>query len=191
MLSVPSLCRRRPTLFPYTTLFRSGNGIALHGGLIPYGGTFLIFSDYMRPAIRLAALMGTRQVFVFTHDSIGLGEDGPTHQPIEHVMSLRAIPGLTVLRPADANEVTEAWRVAIKNDGPTALALTRQNLPTIDRSKYGSAEGLRRGAYVVRDAEGTPDVILIGTGSELQLCIDAAEQLAGDGVQARVACVPP
>ena len=168
----------------------AGNGIALHGGLIPYGGTFLIFSDYMRPAIRLAALMGTRQVFVFTHDSIGLGEDGPTHQPIEHVMSLRAIPGLTVLRPADANEVTEAWRVAIKNDGPTALALTRQNLPTIDRSKYGSAEGLRRGAYVVRDAEGTPDVILIGTGSELQLCIDAAEQLAGDGVQARVVSMP-
>ena len=168
----------------------AGNGISLHGGLIPYGGTFLIFSDYMRPSVRLAALMGIRHVFVFTHDSIGLGEDGPTHQPIEHVMSLRSIPGLTVMRPGDANEVAEAWRIAIKNDGPTALALTRQNLPTIDRTKYGAAEGVRRGAYIVQDADGTPDVILIGTGSELQLCLDAADRLSEDGVTVRVVSMP-
>lgn len=168
------------------------NGIALHGGFIPYGGTFLIFSDYMRPAIRLAALMQQQVIYVFTHDSIGLGEDGPTHQPIEHLSALRAIPGLTVIRPADSNEVTEAWRVAIQHrHGPVALALTRQKLPLVDRSLYGSARGLAQGAYVIADAvSGPPDVILIASGSELQLAIAARESLAPLGVRARVVSMP-
>jgi transketolase len=168
------------------------NGIALHGGMIPFGGTFLIFADYMRPSIRLAALMRQRVVYVFTHDSIGLGEDGPTHQPVEHLSALRAIPGLIVLRPADANEVTEAWRFALKHrDGPVALALTRQKLPLIDRALFGSAAGVAQGAYVVADAvSGPPQVVLIGSGSELQLALGARESLAAHHVRARVVSMP-
>ena len=167
------------------------NGMALHGGVQPYAGTFLIFSDYLRPSLRLSALMEQPVVYVFTHDSIGLGEDGPTHQPIEHLMALRAIPNLTLLRPADANEAAEAWAVAVQHtEGPTALALTRQKLPIFDRSGLASAEGVRRGAYVLRACEGTPDVLLIGTGSEVQHALDAAEQLDADGIQARVVSMP-
>ena len=147
------------------------NGLAAHGGLIPFGATFLIFSDYMRPPIRLAALMGLHVIYVFTHDSIALGEDGPTHQPVEQLVGLRAIPHLMVIRPADANETAEAWRVAVETrDRPVALVLTRQNVPTLDRSRYASAEGLRRGAYVLAEApEGKPDLILIASGSEVAL----------------------
>jgi len=167
------------------------NGMALHGGLQPYAGTFLIFSDYLRPSLRLSALMEQPVVYVFTHDSIGLGEDGPTHQPIEHLMALRAIPNLTLLRPADANEAAEAWAVAVQHtDGPTALALTRQTLPVFDRADLASAEGVPRGAYVLRACEGTPDVVLIGTGSEVQHALGAAEQLETDGIQAQVVSMP-
>jgi transketolase len=172
------------------------NGMAQHGGVIPYCGTFLIFSDYMRPAVRLSALMNLPVIYVFTHDSIGLGEDGPTHQPVEHLMALRAIPQLTLIRPADAGETAEAWRVAMEmaaspnSHGPIALALTRQGLPTIDRSRFGPAEGLRRGAYIVRDTPRQPDLILIGTGSELPLVLEAAERLATLGVEARVVSMP-
>ncbi len=167
------------------------NGIALHEGLRPYCGTFLIFSDYMRPAVRLSALMKVPVVYVFTHDSIGLGEDGPTHQPIEHLMSLRAIPNMTLIRPGDANETAEAWKVAVSHpDGPIALALTRQGLPTIDRSKYAPASGLRRGAYTVLDCEGEPDIILIGTGSEVQHVIAAVEEMQSQGVKARAVSMP-
>jgi transketolase len=164
------------------------SGMALHGGLIPYGATFLIFSDYMRPAIRLAAMMGLKVIYVFTHDSIGLGEDGPTHQPIEHLASLRAIPGLTVIRPADANETAEAWRYALEQrSGPIALALTRQNLPTLDRSTYAPADGLSRGAYILSDPEGKrPDVIVIASGSEVHVALEAAERLRQRGTAARV-----
>jgi transketolase len=166
------------------------NGMALHGGIRPYGGTFLVFSDYMRPSIRLAALMGVAVIYVFTHDSIGLGEDGPTHQPVEHLMALRAIPNLTVIRPAEAGETAVAWRAALENaDGPTALVLTRQNLPTIDRQTHGAADGVRQGAYVLRDAD-EPQVILIGTGSEVQLALDAQKMLADKGVRARVVSLP-
>ena len=141
------------------------NGLALYGGMIPYGGTFLVFSDYLRPAIRLAALMKQRVIYVFTHDSIGLGEDGPTHQPVEHLAALRTIPNLTVLRPADANETAFAWRAAIEQmDGPTALALTRQALPTYDRDRFSPAEGALRGAYVLGEfGDGDPEVILMGS----------------------------
>jgi len=167
------------------------NGMALHGGFIPYGGTFLIFSDYMRPAIRLACLMKQHVIYVLTHDSIGLGEDGPTHQPIEHLASLRVIPNLTVLRPADANETAEAWKSAIKNNkGPTVLALTRQSLPTLDRSVFGPADALHRGAYVLKDATGTPDAIVLASGSEVKLALEAAENLAKDGTSVRVVSVP-
>jgi transketolase len=168
------------------------NGMALHGGLIPYGGTFLIFSDYMRPPIRLAAMMGLRVIYVFTHDSIGLGEDGPTHQPVEQLAALRAIPNLTVIRPADANETAEAWRQALLNTGgPTALALTRQNVPTLDRKKNQAASGLARGGYVVNKLEGkTPRVILIGTGSELSLALEAAVRLEAEGIVAQVVSLP-
>jgi transketolase len=166
------------------------NGMALHGGLRPYGGTFLVFSDYMRPAVRLAALMELPVIYVYTHDSIGLGEDGPTHQPIEHLMSLRAIPNLLLFRPADAAETAVGWCIALENKhGPTALALTRQSVPTLDRSRYAAAEGARRGAYVVSDAD-HPRIILIGTGSELQLALQAQEQLAGRNVAARVVSMP-
>ena len=166
------------------------NGMAL-SGLRPYGATFLIFSDYMRPAIRLAALMDQPTIYVFTHDSIGLGEDGPTHQPIEQLMSLRAIPRLVVIRPADANETAEAWRCAmLSHEEPVALVLTRQNIPTFDRTRYASAEGLRRGAYVMADCAGDPQVILIGTGSEVQLCAAAYEQLTKEGVRTRLVSMP-
>jgi transketolase len=166
------------------------NGMALHGGVIPFGATFLIFSDYMRPALRLAALMGTPTRYVFTHDSIGLGEDGPTHQPIEHLASLRAIPGFTVLRPADANEVSACWRVALERKGPAALVLTRQNLPVLDRSNLASAEGVRRGAYVLADADGELSVILIASGSEVPLALEARDLLEEEGLGTRVVSMP-
>jgi len=167
------------------------NGMALHGGLIPFGATFLIFSDYMRPAIRLAALMKLRTRYVFTHDSIGLGEDGPTHQPVEQLAALRAIPGLAVLRPADANEVRECWKAAIAWDGPAALALTRQALPTLDRNEFASAEKAARGAYTLREAGGGgPDVIFVATGSEVHVALGAAEVLGGEGVGVRVVSMP-
>ncbi|MGA2629207.1 MAG: transketolase [Terriglobia bacterium] len=167
------------------------NGMAL-SGLIPYGGTFMVFSDYARPAVRLAALMGARSIFVFTHDSIFLGEDGPTHQPVEHLAALRAIPNLMLLRPADANETAVAWRVAIEHrGGPVVLALTRQVLPIIDRSKHGPAEGLTRGAYVLADAsEKAPEIILIATGSEVYVALDAYEKLAAERIPARVVSMP-
>jgi transketolase len=167
------------------------NGISLHGGLRPFGGTFLIFSDYMKPAVRLAALEHANSIWVYTHDSIGLGEDGPTHQPVEHLAGLRAIPGLRVIRPCDANETAEAWRAALAyTEGPTALALTRQDLPTLDRSVYGAADGLHRGAYVLADTDGTPDVLLMGTGSEVHLALEAREMLEKDGIAARVVSMP-
>ncbi|AGG90961.1 transketolase [Rhodanobacter denitrificans] len=168
------------------------NGLAVHGGFVPYGSTFLIFSDYMRPAIRLAALMGVHVVHVFTHDSVALGEDGPTHQPIEQLASLRAIPNLSVIRPADANETTVAWRVALETKRrPVLLALTRQNVPTLDRTRYASADGLRRGAYVLRDApDGKPSLILIASGSEVGLIVEAADQLQADGIAVRCVSMP-
>lgn len=163
------------------------NGAALHGGLVPVGGTFLVFSDYMRPAVRLAALSEAHSIFVWTHDSVGVGEDGPTHQPVEHVMSLRAIPGLRVFRPADANEVAQVWRLAIDMAGPSALILTRQNVPTLEGT--ASAEAVEMGAYtLVNGAD--PDVILVGTGSEVSVCVDAAADLKGQGVTARVVSMP-
>jgi len=167
-------------------------GMALHGGVIPYAATFLTFADYMRPPMRLAALMGLRVIYVFTHDSIGLGEDGPTHQPIEHLMNLRAVPNLIVIRPADATETAEAWRVALLNSGgPTALVLTRQKLPVLNRSKYGAAEGLQRGAYVLwQSSDGAPDVILIGTGSETHIALDAGKKLAAEGIEVSVISMP-
>ncbi len=166
------------------------NGIALYGGLIPFGATFLIFSDYMRPPIRLAALMGLKTIYVFTHDSIGLGEDGPTHQPIEQLAALRAIPGLTVLRPGDANETAEAWRIAISHQGPVALALTRQGLPTLDRSQLGAASNVAKGGYVLLESEGAAQLILIATGSEVSLALDAAKKLQQEGIAVRVVSMP-
>ena len=168
------------------------NGLAAHGGFVAYGSTFLIFSDYMRPPIRLAALMGLHVVHVFTHDSLALGEDGPTHQPVEQLANLRAIPNLTLLRPADANETAVAWKVAIEaRDRPVLLALTRQDVATLDRDQYASAEGLRRGAYVLRDAgEGPPGLILMASGSEVGLILAAAERLAADGVNVRCVSMP-
>ncbi|MBU2027043.1 MAG: transketolase [Proteobacteria bacterium] len=167
-------------------------GMTLHGGIIPFTGTFFTFADYMRPSIRLAALMGLRVIYVFTHDSIGVGEDGPTHQPVEHLMSLRAIPNLTVIRPADANETAEAWRTALLNeDGPTALIFTRQNLPVLDRSAFGPAAGLRKGGYILwESAAGDPEAILIGTGSEVQLALGAGRRLAAEGIRVRVVSLP-
>jgi transketolase len=167
------------------------NGMAL-SGLRSYGATFLIFSDYMRPTLRLASLMEIAPIHVFTHDSIGVGEDGPTHQPIEMLASLRAIPGVTTIRPCDANETAEAWKAALENKhGPTCLALTRQALPTIDRTKFGAASGLHKGAYVLADAkDGHPQVILIATGSEVSLCLAAWEKLAAEGIAARVVSMP-
>jgi len=169
------------------------NGIALHGGTRPYGGTFLVFSDYMRPAVRLASLMQLPVTYVWTHDSIGLGEDGPTHQPVEHLAALRAIPGLDVVRPADANETVVAWRTVLEHtDRPAGLALTRQNVPTFPRGTDGfaAADGVARGGYVLLDTEGVPDVVLIGTGSEVQLAVQAREKLAEKGVAARVVSMP-
>ena len=167
------------------------NGLAL-SKLRPLWSTYLTFSDYARPAIRLSALMELPVIHVFTHDSIGLGEDGPTHQPVEQLASLRAVPGLDVIRPADANEVAEAWRVAIdRTHQPVALVLTRQNVPVLDRSKYASAEGLRRGGYVLADADdGAPELILIATGSEVALALAAHEELAAEGVRSRVVSLP-
>jgi len=167
------------------------NGMALHGGVLPYGGTFLIFSDYMRPAIRLAALMGLKVIYIFTHDSIGLGEDGPTHQPVEQLASLRAIPKLTVIRPCDGNETVEAWKVALESTGPVALALTRQGVPVLDRTLYPPADNLARGAYILKDAvDKKPDIILIATGSEVHIAIEASERLDHQGVSARVVSMP-
>jgi len=167
------------------------NGMALVK-VRAFGSTFLIFSDYLKPAIRLSALMELPVVYVFTHDSIGVGEDGPTHQPVEQVAALRAIPGLIVLRPADANETAEAWKVVMKlHHEPAALILTRQALPTIDRTKFAGADGVARGAYILADApDGKPDVLLLGTGSEVSLCLEAFEQLAKDGIKARVVSMP-
>ena len=174
------------------------NGMALTDGIIPYGGTFLIFSDYMRPTIRLAALMHIRPIYVFTHDSIGLGEDGPTHQPIEHLAALRAIPNITLIRPADANETSIAWKAAIEHRaGPVALALTRQKLPVLDRTKYASAENLVKGAYILAEnlpagkaGSKQPEIILIGTGSEVQLVVGAYETLVKENIAARVVSMP-
>ncbi|WP_445337048.1 transketolase [Clavibacter sp. CFBP 8614] len=174
------------------------NGIVLHGNTRPFGGTFLIFSDYMRPAVRLAALMKAPSIFVWTHDSVALGGDGPTHQPVEQLASLRAIPGLDVIRPADANETAQAWKTILtRRMGPAGLALSRQNLPVVERgtgdataTEYASAAGVAKGAYVLADTEGTPDVILIATGSEVQFALEAREALAAEGVQARVVSAP-
>ncbi len=168
------------------------NGMALHGGFMPFGATFLIFSDYMRPPIRLAALMGIKVIYVFTHDSIGLGEDGPTHQPVEMLPALRAVPNLIVIRPADAAETAEAWRFAIAHSGgPVAMALTRQKVPPIDRTRWASASGLARGGYVVADAGRKPmDIILMATGSEVGLVLQVREQLEAEGIGARVVSVP-
>jgi transketolase len=168
------------------------NGMALHGGVLPYGSTFLIFSDYMRPAIRLAALMKLHVIYVFTHDSIALGEDGPTHQPVEHLSSLRAMPGLTIIRPADANEAAEAWKVAVQHqEGPVALIMTRQAVPVIDRAQFSPAEGLSRGAYILADsAPHPPQVILIATGSEVHLALEAYEKLRAGDIRVRVVSMP-
>ena len=161
-------------------------GAAHHGGVLPLGGTFLVFSDYMRPAVRLAAMSHARCVFVWTHDSVGVGEDGPTHQPVEHLMSLRAIPNLTVIRPADGKETAGAWAVAVNNDGPTALILSRQDLPVLDSS---DAARVAEGAYAVVDVD-DPDVVLVATGSEVSVCVDAAAELSSDGVATRVVSMP-
>jgi transketolase len=167
------------------------NGMAAHGGIIPYSATFLMFSDYMRPAIRLSALSQHHCIWVFTHDSIGVGEDGPTHQPIEHLAALRAIPNLIVVRPGDANEVVETWRVAISNNKqPILLALTRQNIPIIDRARYASASGLSKGAYILADLGKEPEIILMASGSELDLIIKAGEKLHEQGVNVRLVSFP-
>jgi transketolase len=167
------------------------NGMAHFGGIIPYGGTFLVFSDYMRPTIRMAALSGVQTAYVFTHDSVFLGEDGPTHQPIEHVASLRAMPNLTVIRPADGPETAYAWSYALRRkDGPTALILTRQKLPPIDRTKYPSSEGTLRGAYVLADCEAKPDTVIIASGSEVWLALAAKAKLDEKGGEIRVVSMP-
>jgi len=166
------------------------NGIALHGLTKPFGGTFLVFSDYMRGSVRLAALMNIPVTFVWTHDSIGLGEDGPTHQPVEHIASLRMIPNFAMIRPADANETAVAWREVIKRSAPVGFALSRQNLPVFDRTKFASAEGVAQGAYIMSDCTGTPDVILIATGSEVAVALAAQDLLSTSGVNARVVSAP-
>jgi transketolase len=166
------------------------NGMAL-SHLRSYGSTFLVFVDYMRAPVRLSAIMEVGAVWVFTHDSIGVGEDGPTHQPIEHLATLRAVPGLDTIRPGDANEVAAAWKAVLKDAStPAALILSRQALPTLDRTKYASADGVEQGGYVLADCDGTPDVILIATGSEVSLAIDAHEKLVADGVKSRVVSMP-
>jgi transketolase len=166
------------------------NGMALNGGLIPYGGTFLVFSDYMRPTIRLAALMQIHVVYVFSHDSLGVGEDGPTHQPVEQLAALRTIPGLTVIRPADANETVEAWRVALERSGPVAFALSRQSLPVLDRQTLAPASGLEMGAYLIAASEAAPDVVLIASGSEVSLALEARGALSTQGIEASVVSMP-
>jgi transketolase len=166
-------------------------GMALHGGIIPYTATFLPFADYMRPPMRLAALMGLRTIFVFTHDSIGVGEDGPTHQPIEQIMNLRQVPNMTVIRPADANETVEAWRIALANiKGPTTLVFSRQNLPVLDRSVCSVASGTRRGGYILWESSSNPQLILIATGSEVSITLAAARKLAAEGINVRVVSLP-
>jgi len=166
-------------------------GMALHGGIIPYTATFLTFADYMRPPMRLAALMGLRVVFVFTHDSIGVGEDGPTHQPVEQIMNLRQVPNMTVIRPADANETLEAWRLALTNTkGPTTLVFSRQNLPVLDRSICGAASDSRRGGYTLWESSPDPELILIATGSEVFLTLNAARKLSEQGTKVRVVSLP-
>jgi transketolase len=168
------------------------NGMALHGGVIPYAATFLVFSDYCRPAIRIAALSHIPSIWVFTHDSIGVGEDGPTHQPVEHFAALRTIPNLLFLRPADANETLEAWKLAIeRREGPTALALSRQNLPVFDRNLFAPASDLRRGAYVLAEmGEGAPELILMASGSEVELIVEAGRRLAAESVNVRLVSFP-
>jgi len=166
------------------------NGIALHRGFIPFGGTFLIFSDYMRPSIRLAALTHLKPIYVFTHDSIGLGEDGPTHQPIEQLAALRAISNMTVIRPSDATEVAEAWRAAIMHqNGPVALVLTRQKVAVVDRTKYAAAAGLHKGGYVLADSK-DPEIVLMATGSEVELILGAYERLKADGRRPSAGAMP-
>jgi transketolase len=166
----------------------SMNGMALHGGVVPVGGTFLVFSDYMRGSLRLAALSEAHVVYSFTHDSVGVGEDGPTHQPVEHILALRAIPGLRVIRPADANETAQAWVIAVNENGPTALILSRQNLPILEGT--AASDGVRLGAYTLVDTSGDPDLVLIGTGSEVAVCVDAAHQLTDHQVRVRVVSMP-
>ena len=167
------------------------NGMALHGGAIPYTATFLVFSDYMRPSIRLGALMGQQVIYVFTHDSIGVGEDGPTHQPIEHLMSLREIPGLVVSRPADATETVEVWRAAIaRREGPTVMAFTRQNLPVLDRTELAPASGALKGGYTLWESSNSPEMIIIATGSEVHIALEAGQRLASDGIATRVVSMP-
>jgi transketolase len=165
-------------------------GMALHGGVLPLGGTLYVYTDYMRPAVRLAALSQAHVIYSWTHDSIGLGQDGPTHQPIEHMASLRAMPGLDLVRPADANETAEAWRAAVGADGPVGLVLTRQDVPVLPGTAERAPEGLRRGGYVLADGDGSPRIVLLGTGSEVQLCLGAAKTLAGEGVPVRVVSLP-
>ena len=167
------------------------SGMALHGGIIPYTATFLIFYDYMRPSVRLAALMGIQVIYIFTHDSVGLGEDGPTHQPIEQLMGLRTVPRLVTLRPADATETVEAWKVALEHrHGPTALVLTRQNLPVLNRTALAPASGVQRGGYILWEAAAPPDIILIGTGSEVHIALEAGELLQEKSIAARVVSLP-
>ena len=167
------------------------NGMALHGGIIPYAGTFFVFYDYMRPPVRLAALMGLRVIFIFTHDSLGVGEDGPTHQPIEHLAGLRTVPGMVTVRPADAIETVDAWRVAMeRRHGPTALILSRQGLPILDRSAMPAAGNGGRGGYVLWQAGASPEVLLIGTGSEVAIALEAGKALKEKGVAARVVSLP-
>jgi transketolase len=166
------------------------NGMAQHRGVLPLGGTFFCFSDYMRPSVRLASLTGTHVIYSWTHDSIGLGQDGPTHQPIEHLASLRAMPGLSLVRPADANETAQAWRIAVEADGPVGLVLTRQNVPVLDGTAERAPAGVTKGAYVLVDSDGPPRIVLVGSGSEVQLCVAAAVTLAESGVQAQVVSFP-
>ena len=167
------------------------NGMSLHGGIIPYTATFLLFSDYMRPPMRLAALMGIRVVYIFTHDSVGMGQDGPTHQPIEQLLALRAVPNLVVLRPADATETAEAWKVALqRRNGPTLLALSRQNLPVLDRTVLAPAEGVQKGAYILWEASSSPDTVIMATGSEVSIALEGGKLLQAQGVSARVVSMP-
>jgi transketolase len=166
------------------------NGMAQHGGVLPLGGTFFVFSDYMRPAVRLASITGSHVIYSWSHDSIGLGQDGPTHQPIEQLPSLRAMPGLSLIRPADANETAQAWRLAVEADGPVGLLLTRQNVPVLAETEERAADGLPRGAYVLADPQGPADIVLVASGSEVQHCLAAATTLGADGVRARVVSFP-
>jgi transketolase len=166
------------------------NGMAVHGGVVPYGSTFFVFTDYCKPALRMAAIMNSHSIFVFTHDSIGLGEDGPTHQPVEHLMMLRAVPRLTDLRPADANETSACWGLALERKGPSFFALSRQDLPLLDPEKHNVFEGVKHGAYIVEQGGNSPDLLIVGTGAELWPAVRAAEELKKDGINARVVSMP-